>query len=101
LRQERSENERIGSERRRLEGDVGRTGRSLQNRLSFNCPHGASAVIKLESDTEESTDGFTLINEIPGRVSTKRKSTRMDEEPPIESTSMQRKMLVNYNEQHG
>jgi hypothetical protein len=82
IRFERSENERIASERRRLEGDVGRTGRSLQDRLSFNNPPEASAIIKLESDTEEDSDGFSLINNVPNRVSTKRKSARMDDEPP-------------------
>jgi hypothetical protein len=82
IRFERSENERIVSERRRIEGDVAHTSRSLQDRLKFNNKSEASTIIKLESDTEASNDGFSLIREIPGRVGQKRKSTRSDEEPP-------------------
>ena len=82
IRFERSENERIASERRRIESDVANTRRNLENRLSFNNKNEASAIIKLESDTEESSDGFSLINEIPSKLSKKRKLTRTDEEPP-------------------
>ena len=82
IRFERSENERIASERRRMEGEVTQTRRSLQDRLVFHNTNEASAIIKLESDTEASNDGFSIIHETPGRVGQKRKSTRTDEEPP-------------------
>jgi hypothetical protein len=81
LRFERAENERIASESIRLDGDVNRTGRSLQNRLCFNSPRVAASLIKIESDTD-SNDDFSLVSGMPRIISGKRKSTRMDEEPP-------------------
>jgi hypothetical protein len=63
LRHERSENERIANERIQMENNVGRTRRSLQNCLNFNSPRVDSSVIKIESDTEESNDGYSLVSE--------------------------------------
>ncbi len=58
-----------------------------------------SAILKLESDTEGSNDGFSLINAMPDRISTKRKSTRMDEESPskVQASNAQFSSNVNNN----
>jgi hypothetical protein len=82
LRLERAENERILNERRRLENAVQQQSRNLQDRLSFNNTRVVTPVIKIETDTDESDDGFSYAYERPNLISGKRKSTRMDEEPP-------------------
>jgi hypothetical protein len=82
LRLERAENERILNERRRLENAVQQQSRNLQDRLSFNNTRVVTPVIKIETDTDESDDGFSYAYERSSLISGKRKSTRLEDEPP-------------------